>query len=118
MQEQFYNPKTSSGFIATGLSNAQRARVGKNRPKKKESEDQPAVPQRVDQTAAIQDAIAFLKSAVSDQKDAIIAKTKETFEIRRFMYMNENFFETFPRFLDTAELVRIFIIALSFEYPR
>lgn len=46
-----------------------------------------------------------MKYATVDQKDNIIKKVKETFEVRRYLYLNEHFFETFSRFLDIPELV-------------
>lgn len=59
----------------------------------------------MDETDAIKDAINFMKYASIDQKDEIIKKTKETFKIRRYLYLNEQFFDIFPRFLDIPELV-------------
>lgn len=109
LQEHYYNPTTGRGFIATGLSNARRKKGGKNEVSNKKTQGQntnlPPIVPRVDETDAIKDAIAFLKSATPDQKDAIIAKTKETFAIRRFLYLN-TLLATFPRFQDTPELVR------------
>jgi len=51
-----------------------------------------------------------MKYATIDQKDNIIEKIKETFKIRRYLYLNERFFETFPRFIDIPELVSFDII--------
>lgn len=46
-----------------------------------------------------------MKFATIDQKDEIIKKIIETFKIRRYLYLNEQFFDVFPRFLDIPELV-------------
>lgn len=59
----------------------------------------------MNETDAIKDAIDFMKYATVDQKDNIIKKVKETFKVRRHLYLNEHFFYTFPRFLDIPELV-------------
>lgn len=55
--------------------------------------------------AEIDDIILFLKSATQDQKSQIISKHKDTFMYRRKFCLTINFFYTFPRFIDTPELV-------------
>lgn len=55
--------------------------------------------------AEIDDIILFLRSATQDQKLQIISKHKDTFQYRRKFCLNIYFFDTFPRFLDTPELV-------------
>lgn len=116
LQEHYYDPKTGKGFIATGLSNARRNKSHKKELLKKKQEKNTNLPTatiQVDETDEIKDAIAFLKSAAPDQKEAIIAKTRETFAIRRFLYLN-TILTTFPRFKDTPELVRISILLWVF----
>lgn len=61
--------------------------------------------EHADETEVIKDSIDFMKHATLEQKDQIIEKTKETFKVRRYLYLNEHFFNVFPRFLDTPELV-------------
>lgn len=46
-----------------------------------------------------------MKHATLEQKDLIVAKIKDTFKVRRYLYLNEHFFDVFPRFLDMPELV-------------
>ncbi|KAK0074843.1 hypothetical protein PV325_007730, partial [Microctonus aethiopoides] len=58
----------------------------------------------VDESDIIRDAISFLKHAAPTQLVEIIQKTKEAYKIRRFMYMNDRFFDEFPRFKDTLQL--------------
>lgn len=61
--------------------------------------------EHVDESDVIKDSIDFMKHATLEQKDQIIEKTKETFKVRRYLYLNENFFNVFPRFLNIPELV-------------
>lgn len=108
-KEHFYDPKTGKGYIATRLSNVQRKEVHSEgtQSNKKQSTDTCADIEPVDETDAVKDAINFMKFATVDQKDNIIKKVKETFKVRRYLYLNEHFFETFPRFLDMPELIDI-----------
>lgn len=55
--------------------------------------------------AEIEDNILFLKSATRDQILQIISKHRATFQYRRKFCLNIYLFDTFPRFLDTPELV-------------
>jgi hypothetical protein len=100
--------KTGSGtlYIASLLSNVQRKGNTKvtSSGKLKQNTDASVAVEPVDETDSIKDAIDFMKYATVDQKD-IIEKIKETFKIRRYIYLNKRFFETFPRFLDIFELV-------------
>ncbi|XP_067206229.1 uncharacterized protein [Linepithema humile] len=107
--EHFYDPKTGKGYIASRLSNVQRKGNKKvtQSDELKQHTDTCVANEPVDETDAIKDAINFMKYATIDQKDNIIKKVKETFKVRRYLYLNEHFFETFPRFLDIPELIDI-----------
>lgn len=60
-----------------------------------------------------------MKHATLEQKDQIIEKTKETFKVRRYLYLNEHFFNVFPRFLDIPELVcNVIMINFRFFFPN
>lgn len=73
----------------------------------KENIDNNIITEHVDESDIIKDSINFMKHATLEQKDQIIEKTKETFKVRRYLYLNEHFFNVFPRFLDMPELVKI-----------
>lgn len=73
--------------------------------KQKENIDNVTI-ENVDESDIIKDSINFMKHATLEQKDQIIEKTKETFKVRRYLYLNKHFFDVFPRFLDIPELVR------------
>ncbi|KAK0157299.1 hypothetical protein PV328_011057 [Microctonus aethiopoides] len=107
--DHFYNPKTGTGYIASKLSNLGRRSNTKNvAPHTENQNDNSLVPvETVDESDIIRNAISFLKRAVSTQLVEIIQKTKETFKIRRFMYMNDRFFDEFPRFKDTPQLIDV-----------
>ncbi|XP_074107761.1 uncharacterized protein LOC141533011 [Cotesia typhae] len=111
--EHFYDSTSSSGYIATGLSNSSRKKPGSNCVKSIKDKSSDAVlrevteTQAVNETVDVKDAIEFMKSAVPDQKDDIILKIQLIHDIRRFLHMNENFFTVYPRFLDVPELIDV-----------
>ncbi|XP_036141504.1 uncharacterized protein LOC118647448 isoform X2 [Monomorium pharaonis] len=109
--EHFYNPETGTGYIASRLSNVQRkksvSKIVFNKKQKENIENINIRTEYADETDTIKDSIDFMKHATLEQKDKIIEKTKETFKVRRYLYMNENFFNVFPRFLDIPDLIDV-----------
>ncbi|XP_067207256.1 uncharacterized protein [Linepithema humile] len=108
--ESFYDPKTKTGYLANRLSNVRRG-VKRKRTCNEDSENNRNdlnVTQDENENltqAEIDDIILFLKSATQDQKLQIISKHKDIFQYRRKFCLNTNFFDTFPRFIDTPELI-------------
>ncbi|KAK0071684.1 hypothetical protein PV326_000968, partial [Microctonus aethiopoides] len=105
--DHFYNPKTGTGYIASKLSNLARRSTKKVSPHIDNRNNSLVPVETVDESDIIRDAINFLKHAVPTQLVEIIKKTKETFKIRRFMYMHDRFFDEFPRFKDTPQLIDV-----------
>ncbi|KAH0564077.1 hypothetical protein KQX54_009045 [Cotesia glomerata] len=109
--EQFYDPTSGTGYIATGLSNSGRKPRGSKCAKTVQGNLSVAVPdgttETVEETVNIQEAIKFMQSAVPSQREDIILRIRQTYDVRRFLYMNENFFKVFPRFLDVPELIDV-----------
>ncbi|XP_071554010.1 uncharacterized protein [Temnothorax nylanderi] len=112
VSEHFYNPKTGTGYIASRLSNVQRkesvSKIIINKRQKENIENiEGTKAEHADETEVIKDSIDFMKHATLEQKDQIIEKTKKTFKVRRYLYLNKHFFNVFPRFLDTPELINV-----------
>ncbi|XP_072752444.1 uncharacterized protein [Anoplolepis gracilipes] len=110
--ESFYDPVTKTGYLANRLSNVRRGMKRKticNEDSENNRKDLSVnITQNENETltqAEIEDIILFLKSATQDQKSQIISKHKDTFQYRRKFCLNINFFDIFPRFLDTPELI-------------
>ncbi|XP_057333586.1 uncharacterized protein LOC130672839 [Microplitis mediator] len=108
--EHFFDPKSGKGFLATSLSNKSRKKKSSLTPEHLLTTSDSGLALKntsVNETSDIKADIDFMKTATPKEKNLIIEKSISTFNVRRDLYLNENFFREFPRFLDTPELIDV-----------